>query len=482
MSLVGSLVMVSLALGADRPGTPTKSLQQAALDGDLAQVNLYLSDTRELNSRDAEGRTGLCCAISGEHVAVVTALVTAGADVNVRSQQGAPLYLAAQWGQPDVVRLLLARGAAVNARDDVTGTALHAAAARGHKEAVEVLLEAGADVNAQTQSGVTPLAMAEVMQRQEVAELLRRRQTIERQNGPRPSLDAQRGPYDVMAPRELQMDADPTQGQRGNTPAVLADPNAIRRKVASFAGLAETLTALDEKSRTEQRNWQQRRTDNRTMILRAADTQFAEEMAMVKTTATQENATRTVGAIDALLAKRQARYDAISDELRDERRAALLAEREERRTAGRAATTTRARGRVRGTETTETAAAVEEPVRPARPVEAENGPALDADTQNQVQAWQGAAEDKRPALEVVTTTDLRELDALRQVAASESAARTSAAIEGLMLARQERRAHILERIATDEERQQRLEERTTTRGRGTTQTEAATQGRGRRAR
>ncbi len=481
MSLVGSLAIISLALGADRPSTPTKSLQQAALEGDLAQVTPYLSDTRELNAQDAEGRTALCCAISGEHVAVVTALVTAGADVNARSRQGAPLYLAAQWGQPDVVRLLLAREAAVNALDDATGTALHAAAARGHKEVVAMLLEAGADVNAQTRSGVTPLAMAEVMQHQEVAELLRQRQAIERQNGPRPSLDAQRGPYDVVAPRELPMDADPIQGQRGDTPTVLADPNAIRRKVASFAGLAETLTALDEKSRTEQRNWQQRRTDNRTMILRAADTQFAEEMAMVKTTATQEKATRTVGAIEALLAKRQARYDAIAEELRDERRAALLAEREERRTAGRA-TTTRTRGRVRGTETTEATAAAEEPARPARPVAADDGPALDADAQNQMQAWQGAAEDKRPALEVVTTTDLRELEALRQVAASENAVRTSAAIEGLMLARQERRERILERIAADEERQQRLEERATTRGRSTTQTDAATQGRGRRAR
>jgi ankyrin repeat protein len=45
------------------------------------------------------------------------------------------------------VRLLLDRGAEVNARSHLNDTALHLAAGQGHAAVVQVLLEAGASVN-----------------------------------------------------------------------------------------------------------------------------------------------------------------------------------------------------------------------------------------------------------------------------------------------------------------------------------------------
>ena len=55
---------------------------------------------------------------------------------------------AARTGQPDLLRVLLDRGADLNAREKWYGeTALIWAAAENHPDAVRVLLDRGADVN-----------------------------------------------------------------------------------------------------------------------------------------------------------------------------------------------------------------------------------------------------------------------------------------------------------------------------------------------
>lgn len=70
-----------------------------------------------------------------------------------------PLHFAAFFGHPDAVRLLLGRGAEVDAfgRGWMTGTALHSAVSRMRAEVVRLLLEAGANPNARQSTGWTPL-------------------------------------------------------------------------------------------------------------------------------------------------------------------------------------------------------------------------------------------------------------------------------------------------------------------------------------
>ena len=64
-----------------------------------------------------------------------------------------PLHWAAVGGHKDVVELLLAHGAEVNARYSDGYTPLHYAAANGHKDVVELLLANEADVNAKDEHG-----------------------------------------------------------------------------------------------------------------------------------------------------------------------------------------------------------------------------------------------------------------------------------------------------------------------------------------
>lgn len=88
------------------------------------------------------------------------------AAVNAYSHDGwTPLHLAAFFGHEELARLLIARGADVNARSRSerfarSNTPLHAAAANSRTAIAELLLSAGADVNARDGSGFTPLALA----------------------------------------------------------------------------------------------------------------------------------------------------------------------------------------------------------------------------------------------------------------------------------------------------------------------------------
>jgi len=146
-------------------------IHDAATEGDIEKVKSLLAEIPELvNAEDDDEKTPLQYAAEAGHKDIVELLIARGADVNAKVTDGAPLHYAAHFGHKDIAELLIARGADVNAKM-YHGTPLHCAAQRGHKDIVEFLIVNGADVNAKVTDG-TPLHYAAQRGHKDIAELL----------------------------------------------------------------------------------------------------------------------------------------------------------------------------------------------------------------------------------------------------------------------------------------------------------------------
>ncbi len=77
-------------------------------------------------------------------------------------------------GYKEVIELLIAKGADVNAKIKLGITPLMNAVYKGHEEIVDLLIAKDADVNAMTEDGWTPLGLAIQLKRTEVADILRK--------------------------------------------------------------------------------------------------------------------------------------------------------------------------------------------------------------------------------------------------------------------------------------------------------------------
>ena len=100
-----------------------------------------------------------------DRVAMVRALLDAGASVHARCDEpdDTPLHAAAMndnFPSNDIVELLLAAGADVNAVDNSDYSVLYSAAQCGRPETVAALIAAGADVHRQCRGRFTPLVGA----------------------------------------------------------------------------------------------------------------------------------------------------------------------------------------------------------------------------------------------------------------------------------------------------------------------------------
>ena len=122
--------------------------------------------------RKQENRAMIDAAETGNTEAVKQ-LIADGAAVNAKDHRGrTPLHRAAINSHKETVELLLAKGADVNAKARNGSTPLHPAVGGGYKETVELLIAKGADVNAKDDDGGTPLHSAASEGQKESAELL----------------------------------------------------------------------------------------------------------------------------------------------------------------------------------------------------------------------------------------------------------------------------------------------------------------------
>jgi ankyrin repeat protein len=171
------LVARLIARGADvnaanaNGGTP---LMYAALGGDAVITRLILEYGGKPDHKANLGWTALEVAAVKGHAAVASVLLRAGADPNVRDAYGwTPLMRAADLRRIDVVRTLLdTPGTSLSARQESGRTALHIASAAGDPDIVALLIERGADATLVDYQGHTPASLAELAGHMDIVEFL----------------------------------------------------------------------------------------------------------------------------------------------------------------------------------------------------------------------------------------------------------------------------------------------------------------------
>jgi cytohesin len=134
-------------------------LHRAAASGNIEHVKLLISEGADVNARDQQGWTPALAALYGRKLAVTDLLLEKGADT------AAP-HLAAYTGDIRGIKRLLEKDTPVDI------TILHAAAAGGQTDVVEFLIAKGFEVTATTEDDKTPLHYAALGNHQKVAEIL----------------------------------------------------------------------------------------------------------------------------------------------------------------------------------------------------------------------------------------------------------------------------------------------------------------------
>lgn len=149
---------------------------EAAAVGEEELVRSLIKEQPELvNAIAPDGFQPLGLAAFFGHLEIALFLIESGAEVDSASHNPLkvmPLHSAVAGSWTELVRLLIAHGAPVNARQAEGFAPLHSAAQNGSIEIITDLLQAGADVNARDGEGKTPLMYALHENHEEAVELL----------------------------------------------------------------------------------------------------------------------------------------------------------------------------------------------------------------------------------------------------------------------------------------------------------------------
>jgi hypothetical protein len=134
-------------------------LHQAVMAGNVDTARNLLRIGVNVNDRELRlNSTALHLAARHGHSEIARILIDKGATVDARDVNNCtPLMWAAKGGHSEVVRALLDANSKIDAKDNRDWTALHFACDRGHAGLAQLLIDRGADRNAKNRDGRTPL-------------------------------------------------------------------------------------------------------------------------------------------------------------------------------------------------------------------------------------------------------------------------------------------------------------------------------------
>src|SRR5215831_14409623 len=162
-------IVTLLAMGGTRvKAAGDTRLADAAMNRDTATVRKLIDQHVDVNAPGADGTPALHWLVRVNDFDTARRLIRAGADVSKPNRYGVtPMSLASangsaemtatKVGNVDAVRTLLDHGATVDARDPAfQQTALMMAVRENHPDVLNLLIDRGAQVNVQTRTGPTP--------------------------------------------------------------------------------------------------------------------------------------------------------------------------------------------------------------------------------------------------------------------------------------------------------------------------------------
>ncbi|CAL8071610.1 unnamed protein product [Calicophoron daubneyi] len=167
--------VVALLLERDSRGkTRLPALHIAAKKNDVHSAALLLNNTEvNVDHASASGFTPLHIAAHYGNVEIAKLLIERGANINYNAKNSiTPLHVAAKWGKNDFVKELIRAGADIDSRTRDGLTPLHCASRSGHTDVVQTLLKVGADATLKTRNDLTPLHMAAQGDHEAVARML----------------------------------------------------------------------------------------------------------------------------------------------------------------------------------------------------------------------------------------------------------------------------------------------------------------------
>ena len=146
-------------------------LMKAIDDCVVSNVKPLLEHGASVNATDQHGIFRLLHRLRSSDVEICELLLEYGCDGNIADDNGeTPLHQLA-WG-PDIMKMLLDKGAHVGALDRENRTPLHAASYQGHPSSIELLIHHGADINSTDNHGWTPLHFAAAGENYDALEVL----------------------------------------------------------------------------------------------------------------------------------------------------------------------------------------------------------------------------------------------------------------------------------------------------------------------
>jgi uncharacterized protein len=167
--VIASVMVPTVALAGE-------SLYGAASKGDVAAMERLLNAGSAVDVRAQDGATPLMVAALNSQLEAAKLLIDRGADIMARNSGGfTPLHAAAFSGSAPIAILLLDNGAIRDDNKNKAGVSpVFVAAEMNHPELVELLIARGADVTVPEIHGYSSLTRAFWKGNQEVVSLLKR--------------------------------------------------------------------------------------------------------------------------------------------------------------------------------------------------------------------------------------------------------------------------------------------------------------------